>query len=339
MRRRHRGVLALALIGLVAAACGDDGGSSAPAAGTVVPAAEATGASTAPTTTSGPRSVTHAKGTTVVPADPQRVVSASVSITGFLLALDAPVVASGATRSSNLTDPSGLFLQWAPLAASRKVDVLTGPIVGAEAIATKRPDLIVGTAAGGDSVATTYEQLEKIAPTIAFDTTSASWQEITRRLGAALGREGQAAKVLEAHDGLLKATKGRISRPTSTAVAMVFNNDSANVFTSASPVGQLLAGLGFTVTAPSGTSQLEGGNRGDVVQVSLENLPALIEPATVFLVYADEAGAAAFSSTPVLANTTAVKAGRVVPLGFESFRLDPYSANLVVERIDKALAK
>lgn len=341
MRRQFRGLLLVVLLAVVTAACGDDGGSNADTASATAQAVGTTtsGASVASTTTSGPRSITHAKGTTVVPANPQRIVSASVSITGFLLALDAPVVASGATRASTLTDSQGFFLQWAPVAGERKVAVLAGPIVGAEAVAAQRPDLIVGTAAGGDAVATTYDQLSKIAPTIVYDTTAASWQDITKQLGMALGRETQAAKVTKDHEAKIATAKARISRPTSAAVALVLNADAASVYTAGSPIGQMLGGLGFTVTSPSGGTQIEGGNRSDVMSISFENLPAMIEPATVFLVYGDAATADKFKATPVLANTSAVKNGRVHPLGFESFRLDPYSANLVIDRIDKALTK
>ena len=44
---------------------------------------------------------------------PQRIVSTSVTITGTLLAIDAPVVASGATSPNPLVaDKQGFFTQW-----------------------------------------------------------------------------------------------------------------------------------------------------------------------------------------------------------------------------------
>ena len=44
-----------------------------------------------------PRQVTDSYGTHTLPSQPLRIVSTSVTLTGSLLAIDAPVVASGAT--------------------------------------------------------------------------------------------------------------------------------------------------------------------------------------------------------------------------------------------------
>ncbi|MGQ7115120.1 Fe2+-enterobactin ABC transporter substrate-binding protein, partial [Escherichia sp. TWPC-MK] len=44
-----------------------------------------------------PRQITDSRGTHTLESQPQRIVSTSVTLTGSLLAIDAPVIASGAT--------------------------------------------------------------------------------------------------------------------------------------------------------------------------------------------------------------------------------------------------
>ncbi|XMN07222.1 hypothetical protein ACK8N7_14800 [Streptomyces griseobrunneus] len=68
------------------------------------------------------RSVEHDAGTAEkVPAQPKRIVSVSVTMTGHLLALDAPVIASQATPPSVITDKQGFFTQWSDAAAKNSV--------------------------------------------------------------------------------------------------------------------------------------------------------------------------------------------------------------------------
>src|SRR5690606_29645295 len=64
-----------------------------------------------------PRSFGNADGSvTEIPAQPQRILSTSVTITGTLLAVDAPVVASGSAGNGTF------FAQWAELAEERGVE-------------------------------------------------------------------------------------------------------------------------------------------------------------------------------------------------------------------------
>ena len=60
-----------------------------------------------------PRTVTDAQGEVTIEAQPAKVVSTSPSVTGTLLAIDAPVVSSAAASPSPLTDDKGFFTQWA----------------------------------------------------------------------------------------------------------------------------------------------------------------------------------------------------------------------------------
>lgn len=57
-----------------------------------------------------PRQVTDSRGTHTLEHKPQRIVSTSVTLTGSLLAIDAPVIASGATTPNNrIGDAQGFY--------------------------------------------------------------------------------------------------------------------------------------------------------------------------------------------------------------------------------------
>lgn len=60
-----------------------------------------------------PRQVTDSRGVHTLESKPTRIVSTSVTLTGSLLAIDAPVVASGATTPNNrVADAQGFMRQW-----------------------------------------------------------------------------------------------------------------------------------------------------------------------------------------------------------------------------------
>ncbi len=57
-----------------------------------------------------PRQITDSRGTHTLESQPQRIVSTSVTLTGSLLAIDAPVIASGATTPNNrVADDQGFY--------------------------------------------------------------------------------------------------------------------------------------------------------------------------------------------------------------------------------------
>lgn len=71
-----------------------------------------------------------------------RIVSTSVTLTGSLLAIDAPVVASGATTPNNRVADSRGLRQWSEVAKARKLARLYIGEPSAEAVAAQMPDLI-----------------------------------------------------------------------------------------------------------------------------------------------------------------------------------------------------
>lgn len=291
-----------------------------------------------------PRQIADGRGTHTLKEAPQRIVSTSVTLTGSLLAIDAPVVASGATTpGSRFADDQGFLRQWGDIARQRNVQRLYIGEPNAEAVAAQMPDLILISATGGDSALALYDQLSAIAPTLIINYDDKSWQQVLTQLGAITGREKQAAGRIASFEKQLAETKAHIALPPQPVTALVYTqaSRSANLWTQESAQGKLLQQLGFTLaTLPAAlhTSQ-SMGKRRDILQLGGENLAAGLNGESLFMFASDEKDADALEANPLLAHLPAVQSGRVYPLGTETFRLDYYSATQVLKRMAALFSK
>ncbi|HDR2718430.1 TPA: Fe2+-enterobactin ABC transporter substrate-binding protein [Enterobacter roggenkampii] len=286
-----------------------------------------------------PRQVTDSRGVHTLEHKPTRIVSTSVTLTGSLLAIDAPVVASGATTPNNrVADGQGFLRQWGDIAKQRKVARLYIGEPSAEAVAAQMPDLILISATGGDSALALYDQLSAIAPTLIINYDDKSWQALLTQLGEITGHEKQAAERIAAFDKQLAQVKQQMTLPPQPVNAIVYTAaaHSANLWTTESAQGKLLHQLGFTLAdLPAGlqtsTSQ---GKRHDIIQLGGENLATGLNGEGLFVFAGDEKDVAAIYANPLLAHLPSVKNKRVWALGTETFRLDYYSAMLVLQRLN-----
>ena len=197
-----------------------------------------------------PRQITDSRGTHTLESQPQRIVSTSVTLTGSLLAIDAPVIASGATTPNNrVADDQGFLRQWSKVAKERKLQRLYIGEPSAEAVAAQMPDLILISATGGDSALALYDQLSTIAPTLIINYDDKSWQSLLTQLGEITGHEKQAAERIAQFDKQLAAAKEQIKLPPQPVTAIVYTAaaHSANLWTPESAQGQMLEQLGFTL--------------------------------------------------------------------------------------------
>ncbi|MEO3870560.1 iron-siderophore ABC transporter substrate-binding protein [Nonomuraea sp. B12E4] len=131
------------------------------------------------------RTVKHAMGTTVIPAQPKRVVALDQSFVDAVLTLETPVVGYTTYRSIETKLPDYL----GPVAAqygkeATPVGTLEEPSL--ESVAALKPDLIVSAKVRHEAL---YDRLSKIAPTVFSETTGAIWKENLRLMGQALGKE------------------------------------------------------------------------------------------------------------------------------------------------------
>lgn len=285
-----------------------------------------------------PRQVTDSKGSHTLEQKPLRIVSTSVTLTGSLLAIDAPVIASGATTPNNrFADDQGFLRQWGDVAKKRNVARIYIGEPNAEAVAAQMPDLILISATGGDSALSLYDQLSTIAPTLIINYDDKSWQELLTQLGTITGQEKQAAARVAEFSQQQADVKAKMKLPPQPVTALVYNPGAhnANLWTQDSAQGKLLAQLGFTLaTLPEGLNTSKSqGKRHDIVQLGGENLASGLNGEALFLFASDQKDADELNANPLLAHLTAVQNKRVYALGAETFRLDYYSATRVLQRL------
>nr|WP_113866950.1 Fe2+-enterobactin ABC transporter substrate-binding protein [Brenneria salicis]NMN92980.1 iron complex transport system substrate-binding protein [Brenneria salicis ATCC 15712 = DSM 30166]RBP61953.1 iron complex transport system substrate-binding protein [Brenneria salicis ATCC 15712 = DSM 30166]RLM31242.1 Fe2+-enterobactin ABC transporter substrate-binding protein [Brenneria salicis ATCC 15712 = DSM 30166] len=290
-----------------------------------------------------PRTVQTAKGPLTLSHPPQRIASTSVTITGSLLAINAPVIASGATSpSSNVADNQGFFSQWSKEAAERGVKPLYITEPNAEAVAAVSPDLIVIAATGGDSALKLYDQLTTIAPTLVIDYGDKSWQQLARQLGIATGHEADADSVIAQFEQRVRAVKQAITLPPQPVSAVVYYEDGrgVNIWTKASAQGQLLTELGFQLaTLPEGIkTETKQGKRQDIVQISGESTAESLNGKSLLLFSADDSIISAVLGNPFLSHLEPVRERTIWAMGTDTFRLDYYSASNMLSNIERHFA-
>lgn len=277
-----------------------------------------------------PRTFTNADGsTTIIKQKPQRILSTSVSITGTLLSIDAPVVASAMAGNGEY------FEQWKSVAEQRKVEKLwPAGGVDLEMAYIYSPDLIVVSTSGADSAYPQIAQLRQIAPTIVLDYGRQSWDQLATQLGEATGREQEVAAVLADFESYLAEKKAKIKIPDGKVnIVSYFGAGTVNpISTEKSPQAILLQQLGFSIESADPAWQTDGKPIRDFVWAQYENLTQLSAP-TTFLLKATDKDAQVMLRDPILANVPSVKAKQVYGLGTNSFRVDYYSAKEIVDDI------
>lgn len=272
---------------------------------------------------------------TDIPATPRRILSTSASVTGTLLAIDAPLTASASAANGQY------FPQWADVARARGVEnIWPAGDVDIEAAIALKPDLIVVSTGGADSALGQLGELRAIAPTILVDYGSQSWQDLAIQLGKATRLEAKAAARIAEFDRYVAEARNRIAVPTGKVNIISFNGAGTTnpIATSNGAHGRLLAALGFTVEDPDPAWHAATEARGDFVWAPYEMLTRLTA-STTFLLRANEERVAAFLGDPVLANLPSVRARQVQSLGANSFRIDYFSATQIIDGIVKTFGK
>lgn len=154
-----------------------------------------------------PVRIPHKFGTTVVPTDPQRVVSIGYHDHESLLAVGVVPVA---LRYNYGDHPHGVFPWGQELLGGAAPRVLDMPgELDYEAIAALQPDLISAVYSG--ITQEEYARLSRIAPTLAqtgdYIDLGMPWQEQTLMIGTAVGRRAQAVAAVTATEARFEAAR------------------------------------------------------------------------------------------------------------------------------------
>ncbi|MEV4578187.1 ABC transporter substrate-binding protein [Nonomuraea jabiensis] len=218
------------------------------------------------------RTVKHAMGETVIPAQPKRVVALDQSFVDAVLTLETPVV--GYTTYRSLDDKLPAYLGTVAEQYGKEatpVGSLEQPSL--EKIMALKPDLIVSAKVRHEAL---YDKLSKIAPTVFSETTGAIWKENLRLMGQALGKEQLADTRIKEYEvraakigAAIKAKDGEL--PTISVVRFA-GEPTVRLYVEKSYSGLVLKDVGFP--RPEGQPTEQDAIAVDISQERIADLDA-----------------------------------------------------------------
>jgi iron complex transport system substrate-binding protein len=284
-----RALLALLTCAVALSACGGSGGSAGGDDGAAA---------------GGTHEVQHKYGTTTVEGTPERVVVVGLREVDALLAMD--VVPVAITRWF----PDVTIQPWAQdeLGDRPEPEVLTNDDgIQIERIAALRPDLIVATYS--DLTKEDFDRLSELAPVVAqpegVPDYGSSWQQDTLMVGAALGKDDEAQRLVD--DTEAKIAKAKADHPEfeGQTATFVMDYQGSFVYGKSDVRTRFLEDLGFTY--PDALADRFKTDFGG--QLSDERLD-LLDLGVVAWITQEENGPAKIKQRPVYRDLQVRKAGR-----------------------------
>jgi iron complex transport system substrate-binding protein len=271
-----------------------------------------------------PRTVTHARGTTTIPAAPARVAVLDSGELDSVLALGITPVAIAVP---NRTVPSYLAakVQGVPIVG----DVGT---INLEAVAAAKPDLILGSKLRVDQL---YDPLSAIAPTVLSIRPGFPWKEDFLLVAASLGEETTATKVLNDYQQRADAVKASLSGGAPAISLVRFMPGRIRLYGNLSFIGVILKDVGL----PRAPGQ-------DFDELAQEVSTETINRADGDWIFYSSYGAPETTDQNAVVNGElwsrlgAVQAGHVRPVDDEVWflGLGPIGAMIVLDDLQKFLA-
>jgi len=302
-------VLMLVVLTLLAA-CGTP--VAQPPAGTPMsePAASPPAEATPSAAAAFPVTIEHKFGSTEIPTQPERVVTIGYSEQDPVLALGVIPIA---VRDWFGDQPYAVW-PWAQdeLGDARPA-VLKMPFgeLSFETIAALRPDLIIGTHSG--ITQEEYETLAQIAPTVAqpgeYPDFGVPWQEQTRVIGRALGREQRAAELVAEVEAAIAAARDAHPEFEGKTIAYSHRTGDGQYWSvgPTTPPMRFFQSLGLAM--PTELARVVGDR--DSAQISTEQLGLLDADALIFFVATPEERTVV-ENDPLFRQLDAVRDGRVI---------------------------
>ncbi|MFG1799667.1 ABC transporter substrate-binding protein [Micromonospora carbonacea] len=310
MRRLAAVLTAAVALGVGLTACGE----SDPVAGT------ATGQT---------REVTHAMGTTKVPAEPKRVVVLDTDKIDTALSLGVTPVGA-ATAGEARSWPT--YFGEEKLAGIKEVGVLTEPDL--EAINALKPDLILGSKFRQEKF---YDELAAIAPTVFTEKVGITWKENFLLDGQALGKEQQAKDLLAAYEKRARDFGAKLGDAADRTVSIVrFIPGAIRVYGPDSFSGIV---VGDTGLGRPERQQLAGKEDKRFDLVSAERVNEVDADVVFVTAYGEKAAAeqATVTGGTLWKGLSAVKAGRAHVVSDETWMtgIGVGAANKIIDDLEK----
>lgn len=261
-----------------------------------------------PVATGFPRTVTHASGDTTIPEPPLRVVitNENEALDSLLAVGIEPVLFAVGGGYGEGLPPWAIAAGADDLPSFAAVDIFTPD---PERFAAVSPDLILGTWLEPDS----YEQLSGIAPTINLKYSEATtWDEVQRLVGAATGRDAEAAAVIDETNAVIAQACRDLEPLAGTSVAIAYAwSDSFLVNGENAPLGRLLRECGLDVVSPATDPP------GGIATLSLEQMQQVAGADVLISLAFDPASIAGQEASPLFRTLPAVRDGHYIVLSPE----------------------
>ena len=208
-----------------------------------------------------PVTVDHKFGRTTIESEPRRIVVVGLVEQDALLSVGVVPVAT----TEWFGKQPGAIWPWATgrLGGAAEPAVLTNTDgIQFEKVAALRPDLILGLYSGLTDQ--DYRTLSKIAPTIAQPPGTvdygASWQDVTRTVGKAVGRSARADQVVGEVQAKIAAVRAAHPEFAGRTALMATTYQGYYVYGPQDARGRLLTDLGFRL--PDGLAAVTGKDFG-----------------------------------------------------------------------------
>lgn len=295
----------LVCLALLVSACGGNG---TPNAGSAAPSALSTAAATAPaaSTETATRIVSTMKGDIVIPVDPKRVIGIPIEYRELLHALGVTPVAA---QNNNEEFPSYLGEDFKDV-----IKLGGGAELPFEAMLNAEPDLIV---ASSWAAAETFDQLNKIAPTVVLQDTD--WRSTLTMMGDALDKKQEAQQILADYETAVADAKQRLDAIVGDATVLMLQVNGKDYQVIGMKNGRahiLYEELGLK---PPESDALQEESQ---LIVSLESIPDFAPDYILLQLFDEEAESKATFDTlmnhPVFQKMDAYRNNRVFPIGQEN---------------------
>ncbi|MFC3539963.1 iron-siderophore ABC transporter substrate-binding protein [Couchioplanes azureus] len=262
-----------------------------------------------------PVSIEHKHGTAEIKAEPQRVVTLGLSDQDAVLALGVKPVGVVDWFKEK---PYGKWPWAQPLWGDTKPEIVgERDEYNLEKIAALKPDLIIAQYSGMKKEQ--HDKLSKLAPVVGqpkkFEDYQAPWQDMTRVIGKALGKEAKANELIDAVGK--RFAEARKAHPEfagkTAAVAEVYQAGTYSVFSPNDPKMMFLSELGFTVSPKF----REAVGTKNVADFSFERLDIVDVDRLMWLV-PDDAAAQQIKADKLYSKLKVAQEGRDVYLPYET---------------------
>jgi iron complex transport system substrate-binding protein len=266
-----------------------------------------------------PATITHAYGTTTVPARPQRIVALGYNDIAIADAVGAPIVGAVRNYSPDGTGDPNLPYVRTPLPEEvLGIEQEATGGVNVEKVASYRPDLILAVSSALVPDQATYARLSGIAPVVVHEHSlyGSPMQDDARQIGRALGETEKVEALIAEADAAVAALRAEL--PALAERTYLFGQARGDILPMV--VGEqnlstvFMRSLGLTVPESFRGAPASNALAPGTVGVSYEQVGQLDSADLLFMTFAAEDDRARFEGNALVRQLRPVRAGNYLPL-------------------------